>query len=83
MAGDVDQAALDRAGLFPRLGEVEDRALGSAIQSTVMIAAIIACSTLFANYLAVTRVTQTGLAVINDPELPRQATLLPGMMKPF
>lgn len=51
-------------------------AVSSAIKSTVMIVAIIACSAIFANYLAFTRVTHTILDVVNGSDLPRYAILM-------
>jgi C4-dicarboxylate transporter DctM subunit len=52
------------------------RAVSSAIKSTVMIVAIIACSSIFANYLAFTRVTHTILDVVNGSDLPRYHILM-------
>lgn len=51
-------------------------AVSSAIKSTVMIIAIIACSAIFANYLAFTRVTHTILEVVNGSDLPRYVILM-------
>ncbi|ADZ71571.1 TRAP transporter large permease [Polymorphum gilvum] len=50
--------------------------LGNAIRATVMIVAIVACSAIFANYLAFTRVTQTVLAAVSDTDMPRYAILM-------
>jgi C4-dicarboxylate transporter, DctM subunit len=51
-------------------------AVSESIQSTVMIVAIIACSAIFTNYLAFTRVTQDILLLINGSGLPRYAILM-------
>ena len=50
--------------------------LSASIKATVMIIAIIACSAVFANYLAFTRVTQSILAGIEGSELPPYVILL-------
>lgn len=52
---------------FVKLG----RSVSSAIRATVMITAIIACSTIFSNYLAFTRVTHTLLEFVATTELSR------------
>lgn len=52
------------------------KAVGASVRSTVMIVAIIACSAIFTNYLAFTRVTQTMLEVVDGSGLPRYAILL-------
>ncbi|MDF0599275.1 TRAP transporter large permease [Psychromarinibacter sp. C21-152] len=49
--------------------------ISRAIQATVMIVAIVACSAIFSNYLAFTRVTQTLLEMVASSDLPRFAIL--------
>lgn len=51
-------------------------AVSQSIQATVMIIAIIACSAIFTNYLAFTRVTQDILTLINGSGLPRYVILM-------
>ncbi|WP_417669596.1 TRAP transporter large permease [Roseibium sp.] len=52
------------------------KAVSASIQATVMIIAIIACSAIFANYLAFTRVTQSILQAVNTSDLPHYAILM-------
>lgn len=52
------------------------RSVSNAISATVMIVAIIACSSIFANYLAFTRVTQTILAAVTETDVPPQVIML-------
>lgn len=51
-------------------------AVSAAIASTVMIIAIVACSAIFSNYLAFTRVTHAVLDAVNGSGLPRYAILM-------
>lgn len=51
-------------------------AVSITIGSTVMIIAIIACSAIFSNYLAFTRITQTLLEIVNGSGLPRYVILM-------
>lgn len=50
-------------------------ALSASITSTVMIVAIIACSAIFANYLAFTQITQSLLVAVKSSGLPPHAIL--------
>lgn len=50
-------------------------AVSMAIQSTVMILAIVACSAIFANYLAFTRITHNIIGFVNGSGLPPYAIL--------
>ena len=63
----VSQRSLSRAGF--------SKAVSASIQTTVMIIAIIACSHIFTNYLAFTRVTQTVLEAVNSSGLPNYLIL--------
>ncbi|MCI5078276.1 TRAP transporter large permease [Oricola sp.] len=51
-------------------------AVSAAIASTVMIIAIVACSAIFSNYLAFTRITHTVLEAVNGSGLPPYAILM-------
>ena len=83
VASPTEAAALGVLGaLLIGIGQrtMTPRAFASAVSEsigpTVMIIAIIACSVIFTNYLAFTRVTQTLLEVINDSGMPPQIILL-------
>ncbi|WP_172293749.1 TRAP transporter large permease [Pseudoruegeria sp. HB172150] len=47
-----------------------------AISATVMIVAIVACSAIFSNYLAFTRVTHTLLEAVSASQMPRHVILV-------
>ncbi|WP_425050295.1 TRAP transporter large permease [Psychromarinibacter sp. S121] len=49
--------------------------VGRAITATAMIVTIVACSAIFSNYLAFTRVTHSLLEMVANSELPRAAIL--------
>lgn len=49
--------------------------VSNAISATVMIVAIVACSAIFANYLAFTRVTPTVLSAVSESTLPPYAIM--------
>jgi len=51
------------------------KSVSGAIRATVMIVAIIACSAIFSNYLAFTRVTQNLLEFVSNTEMPREVIL--------
>lgn len=53
-----------------------NHSVGRAISATVMIVAIVACSAIFSNYLAFTRITQTLLDFVAHTDMPRELILL-------
>lgn len=53
-----------------------NHSISRAISATVMIVAIVACSAIFSNYLAFTRITQTLLEFVAHTDMPRELILL-------
>jgi C4-dicarboxylate transporter, DctM subunit len=52
-----------------------NRSVSGAIRATVMIVTIVACSAIFSNYLAFTRITQGLLEFVATTDLPREAIM--------
>lgn len=52
-----------------------NNSMSRAIRATVMIMAIVACSAIFSNYLAFTRITHTLLEFVSNTDMPREAIL--------
>lgn len=52
-----------------------NRSVSGAIRATVMIVTIVACSAIFANYLAFTRITQDLLEFVATTDLPPEAIM--------
>ncbi|MBY6121543.1 TRAP transporter large permease [Mameliella alba] len=52
-----------------------NKSISSSIRATVMIVAIVACSAIFSNYLAFTRITHSMLEFVAVTEMPREVIM--------
>ena len=52
-----------------------NRSVSSAIRATVMIVTIVACSAIFSNYLAFTRITHSLLEFVATTDMPREVII--------
>lgn len=52
-----------------------NRSVSSAVRATVMIVAIVACSAIFSNYLAFTRITHSLLEFVATTDMPREVII--------